>query len=423
MRAAMWWIDRWRQSDAFARMTAEEQGLYRNLCDEVVLRADGVIPDDPRILAKASGDHEAWARSGESVLKSMKKVRGGWTNPTALEVKNESERRSRKQRDYRNRTGNASGNAIGNEEANDADNKPRPPEQEMNMGKDPFPKPEPIPVQPPSSPSVDSRTDADAARAEVREALADWRKRHPEHVNVGMNDFHLLASVTEFFAPTGPVRPDSSNVNLLRATAAKIRAHGRPKPAKARKVTAPTWELMANSEQEAMRTAAIRWVEENWHLDAEPGDYESLSTLIRSANPPEDIAVAVSLIIRGRYPTLKHGEAYPCADELCTMGGCILARSASLAPSPEAHDGPTNETSVDTSHQGAETHEIGAKGPAPKTPALPRPALSLTVAPGSCPECGSPLRHSTEGGETILRCSDDQGFGCMWAAVWRSVAA
>lgn len=280
------------------------------------------------------------------------------------------------------------------------------------------------PVQPPSSPSVDSRTDADAARADVRDALKAWLANRPE-LPGGFDDYQdTLNSVTAFHAPTGPVRlATCENVNLMRATAAKIRAHGRPKPAKARKVTAPTWELMANSEQEAMRTAAIRWVEENWHLDAEPGDYESLSTLIRSANPPEDIAVAVSLIIRGRYPTLKHGEAYPCADELCTMGGCILARSASLAPSPEAHDGPTNETSVDTSHQGAETHEIGAKGPAPKTPALPRPALSLTVAPGSCPECGSPLRHSTEGGETILRCSDDQGFGCMWAAVWRSVAA
>ena len=128
MRAAMWWIDRWRQSDAFARMTAEEQGLYRNLCDEIVLRENGVIPDEPRILAKASGDHEAWARSGASVLKSMKKVRGGWTNVTALEVKAESARRSKKQRDYRNRAGNESGNGGGNE----PDNEPRPQEKEKD---------------------------------------------------------------------------------------------------------------------------------------------------------------------------------------------------------------------------------------------------------------------------------------------------
>lgn len=127
----MWWIDRWRQSDAFARMTAEEQGLYRNLCDEVVLRADGIIPDDPRILAKASGDHEAWARSGKSVLKSMKKVSGGWTNETAMAVRKESERRSKKQREWRN-SRNESGNEKGNAAGNEPDNETRPPEQEKD---------------------------------------------------------------------------------------------------------------------------------------------------------------------------------------------------------------------------------------------------------------------------------------------------
>lgn len=125
----MWWIDRWRQSDAYARMTAEEQGLYRNLCDEVVLRESGVIPDDQRILAKASGDHEAWARSGQSVLKSMTKVDGGWTNDTAMEVKTESARRSKKQRDYRNGLGNAAGNGSGN----GADHEVRPPDQDQEQ--------------------------------------------------------------------------------------------------------------------------------------------------------------------------------------------------------------------------------------------------------------------------------------------------
>jgi len=128
MRAAMWLIDRWRASDAYARMTAEEQGLYRNLCDELFLRESGVIPDDPRILAKASGDHEAWARCGKSVLKSMKKVAGGWTNETALAVKKESERRSRKQRDYRNGLGNADGNGTDNETP------PQDLDQEMDTG-------------------------------------------------------------------------------------------------------------------------------------------------------------------------------------------------------------------------------------------------------------------------------------------------
>jgi len=59
---------------------------------------------------------------------------------------------------------------------------------------------------------------------------------------------------------------------------------------------------------------------------------------------------------------------------------------------------------------------------APKIPELPRPTLSLTVAPGSCPECGSPLRHTTDGGEQVLRCTEEIAK-CDWAAVWRAVAA
>ena len=43
MRAAWWWIDRWRKSTAYTDMTAEEQGVYRNLLDELWLR-DGVLP-------------------------------------------------------------------------------------------------------------------------------------------------------------------------------------------------------------------------------------------------------------------------------------------------------------------------------------------------------------------------------------------
>lgn len=87
MRGAMWWIDRWRQSTAYTDMNAEEQGLYRNLLDDVWLREDHTIPDDPKILARVSGDPEAWARSGEKVLRWMERVDAGWTNATALEIK------------------------------------------------------------------------------------------------------------------------------------------------------------------------------------------------------------------------------------------------------------------------------------------------------------------------------------------------
>lgn len=101
-------------------MTAEEQGLYRNLLDEVWLRDDHVIPDDRRILARVSGDPEAWARSGDKVLLWMKRVKGGWTHSTALEVIGQSVRRAENQRRYRLRRDNAAGNTTDN----GADNKP-----------------------------------------------------------------------------------------------------------------------------------------------------------------------------------------------------------------------------------------------------------------------------------------------------------
>jgi uncharacterized protein YdaU (DUF1376 family) len=118
MRAAWWWIDRWRKSTAHTDMTAEEQGLYRNLLDEIWLRDDGVIPDDPRILANISGDAAAWKRSGKKVLRWMRRVDGGWTNDTALEVQRQSARRANKQKAYRERlklvSGNGAGNVTGN---------------------------------------------------------------------------------------------------------------------------------------------------------------------------------------------------------------------------------------------------------------------------------------------------------------------
>ena len=93
MRAAWWWIDRWRKSTAYIEMTAEEQGLYRNLLDAVWLFDDGIIPDNQRCLVVASGgDPEAWARSGEKVLRWMQRKGRGWTNTTALGVKTETQR-------------------------------------------------------------------------------------------------------------------------------------------------------------------------------------------------------------------------------------------------------------------------------------------------------------------------------------------
>jgi len=81
MHALWWWIDRWRKSSAFMDMTLEEQGAYRNLLDEAVLRG-GALPDNPRILAKACGDALAWSRIGPIVMARFEKRADGWHNET-----------------------------------------------------------------------------------------------------------------------------------------------------------------------------------------------------------------------------------------------------------------------------------------------------------------------------------------------------
>jgi uncharacterized protein YdaU (DUF1376 family) len=104
MRAAWWWIDRWRKSAAYLSMNLEEQGLYRNLLDAIWLFDDGIIPADEKTLVAASGgDPEAWKRSGKTVLKWMQRRRHGWTNGVALEVIHQSIRRAKNQKAYRER--------------------------------------------------------------------------------------------------------------------------------------------------------------------------------------------------------------------------------------------------------------------------------------------------------------------------------
>ena len=125
MTALWWWIDRWRKSTAFADMTLEEQGAYRNLLDEGTLRG-GPLPNDERILAKACGDALAWKRVRHTVMSRFVLTADGWRNETLDEVIRESQRRADKQRRYRNAKGNddgnASGNASGNEPGNNAGN-------------------------------------------------------------------------------------------------------------------------------------------------------------------------------------------------------------------------------------------------------------------------------------------------------------
>ena len=85
MRAAWWWIDRWRKSTAYSDMTLAEQGAYRNLLDELWLR-DGPLPNDERILAKVCGDPFEWPKVRAKVLARFRLTPEGYRNDTHDEV-------------------------------------------------------------------------------------------------------------------------------------------------------------------------------------------------------------------------------------------------------------------------------------------------------------------------------------------------
>jgi len=90
LRALWWWIDRWRKSTAYTDMTLEEQGAYRNLLDEVVLRG-GPLPNDEHILAKACGDPRRWKKVRAKVLHHFELTDNQWRNATLDEVMARSE--------------------------------------------------------------------------------------------------------------------------------------------------------------------------------------------------------------------------------------------------------------------------------------------------------------------------------------------
>lgn len=124
--ALWWWIDRWRKSSAFSEMTNEEQGAYRNLLDEAALRG-GPLPNNDRVLAKASGDAVGWTRVRDVVLGHFTLGADGcWHNATLEKVLAESARRAAAQKRYRE-THNAPHNAKANGANNSAHNKPHSP--------------------------------------------------------------------------------------------------------------------------------------------------------------------------------------------------------------------------------------------------------------------------------------------------------
>jgi uncharacterized protein YdaU (DUF1376 family) len=102
MRGLIWWIDRWRGSSAYIDLTVEQQGMYRNLLDECCLR-DGGIPNDDRVLAKASGDPARWPKMRKAVMKRFTLVDGVWRNGVLDHVVTQATRNARRQAAYRAR--------------------------------------------------------------------------------------------------------------------------------------------------------------------------------------------------------------------------------------------------------------------------------------------------------------------------------
>jgi uncharacterized protein YdaU (DUF1376 family) len=100
LRGMTWWIDRWRQSTAFIDLTLEEQGAYRNLLEEAWLRG-GAIPNDPRVLAKASGDAVRWPKLKAKVMRRFHMNDGEWHNETVDELMAKAHQNTERQRNYR----------------------------------------------------------------------------------------------------------------------------------------------------------------------------------------------------------------------------------------------------------------------------------------------------------------------------------
>ena len=109
----VWWIDRWRKSTAWTGMTLEEQGAYRNLLDEAWLRG-GAIPNDPRVLAQASGDPKRWAKVRAKVLAKFYVIQNEYRHETIDDLMARAQKGAQKQQVYRERYRGQTRNVTGN---------------------------------------------------------------------------------------------------------------------------------------------------------------------------------------------------------------------------------------------------------------------------------------------------------------------
>lgn len=115
-RSYVWWIDRYRKSTAYTRMTLAEQGAYKNIIDELVLR-DGLIENDEDILAAVCGRPREWKRVRAKVLARLTLTGEGWRHETVDELRREARLNAGRQAKHRNGTRNGKRNGDGNGES------------------------------------------------------------------------------------------------------------------------------------------------------------------------------------------------------------------------------------------------------------------------------------------------------------------
>lgn len=118
-----------------------EQGAYRNLLDELWLR-DGSLPDDDRILERASGAGSEWKKLKDRVLDHFTPTPNGYRHDTHDEVQAESQKRAARQKKYRDKTRNVTGDVMRHIR----------PSPSLSLDPDPDQSPDPSP----SPPSADT---------------------------------------------------------------------------------------------------------------------------------------------------------------------------------------------------------------------------------------------------------------------------
>ena len=362
MKGAFWWIDRWRTSDSYANMNAEQRGVYRELIDELWLRG-GLITTDEERLSVLAGGEAVWKRVREVVLSKFEKTPLGYRHDVHDEVfgkaktfkERQSEKGSKRAAEATRQGGRFTSRPAGTPAESPAENQPSDLRSPISGTASPNPNPDTDPgrVVKAESTATPDGTPVSLSAIEPTETATAPRRLTPQALGI----------------KTDPA--NFAQVRLAHDLTALVRVYLRDLGREPKDPKQAALELLhdISATKAGKRIEGLDWT-------AKRGGYVS-----------------------AEWATVSSHAAYKLADEVY---GVDLANVDSAQYSRTPHNATASEV---------------LKSP------VSRPSISLTVAPGACPECDSPLRHSTEDGETILRCSDEHGFNCAWAAVWRAVAA